>query len=121
MCLPFYRAGRVSESLIYFFTLIYHKFVFTFALLCWVGVGTLIKNYFLTFAFKDGTHGLKGRPWRKVDGRGRIGLMSTVLEGGYTYSLKNYVPGFREDTTSRWCATEVDDDGVMMPVGFVLA
>ena len=23
---------------------------------------------------------------------------------------------FREDTTSRWCATEVDDDGVMMPV-----
>ena len=28
---------------------------------------------------------------------------------------------FREDTTSRWCATEVDDDGVMMPVGFVLA
>ena len=27
---------------------------------------------------------------------------------------------FREDTTSRWCATEVDDDGVMMPVGFVL-
>ena len=47
--------------------------------------------------------------------------MSTVLEGGHTYSLKNYVPGFREDTTSRWCATEVDDDGVMMPVGFVLA
>ena len=74
-----------------------------------------------TFAFKDGTHGLKGQPWRKVDGRGRIGLMSTVLEGGHTYSLKNYVPGVREDTTSRWCATEVDDDGVMMPVGFVLA
>ena len=47
--------------------------------------------------------------------------MSTVLEGGHTYSLKNYVPGVREDTTSRWCATEVDDDGVMMPVGFVLA
>ena len=96
MCLPFYRAGRVSEYIIYLFSHLLSK------------MGHMVSRV------NRGERSTAGAELDSCQLCWRVGT-------GNTYSWKKYVPEFREDTTSRWCATEVDDDGVMMPVGFVLA
>ena len=45
--------------------------------------------------------------------------MSDVQEGTKSCNRKEIlIDCFREDTLDRWCATEVDADGVMVPVSF---
>ena len=95
MCLPFYRARRVSQYVIYLFSHLLSK------------MGHMVSRV------NRGERSTAGAELDSCQLCWRVGAPFLLL---FDNSLL-----FREDTTSRWCATEVDDDGVMMPVGFVLA
>ena len=78
--------------------------------------------------FEDGTPGSRDPQWRKVEDRGRIwpiydaqeGVLFSVLILSHLFphldNLTLWSFCFSEDTLSRWCATEVDSEGVMLPV-----
>ena len=81
--------------------------------------------------FEDGTPGSRGLQWKKVEDRGRIwptydaqeGVLFSVLVLSHLFPHLDIINlwsfCFSEDTLSRWCATEVDSEGVMLPVSFL--
>ena len=92
LCLPFHRAWRVGNFKLCF-----------------------------TLLSKDGTHGAKDLQWKRVKDRGKIWPTFDAQEGVFIYLYFRHpiiVSWLREDSLKRWCATEVDSDGVMVPVSF---
>ena len=82
---------------------------------------------YLSSLLQDGTPGLKGQQWTKVDAREETWHIFAVPEGLFllasTTTLSLWMAFvlscFRVDTLKRWCATEVDSDGAMVPVRFL--
>ena len=84
---------------------------------------------YLSSLLQDGTPGLKGQQWTKVDAREETWHIFAVPEGLFilastttltlSLSMALVISCFRVDTLKRWCATEVDSDGAMVPVSFL--